>query len=216
MHLALLTISSPSIQPWMRPPCRGYVCTMSRDITIGAPGSVWVSGHSSAVSRRPTDFGEGWAMTLARLVVTASGSRADQWPRRPASMGLAPGGSTSSAGASMPRGRLGWSFARAGPGHARRTRPHRSGLRTGSRLVGKRIRDRGRFACLRHGFDVLNFAEIEALSFPENEPSIRVLLKLGFACEDTASRFGVELVRYKVDADSFWASSHARAGVTSG
>jgi ribosomal-protein-alanine N-acetyltransferase len=70
-------------------------------------------------------------------------------------------------------------------------------------------------ACLRHGFEVLDFTEIAALSFPENEPSIRVMLKLGFVFEDIVPRFGVELVRYKADADSFWASSHARAGVTS-
>ena len=36
-------------------------------------------------------------------------------------------------------------------------------------------------ACLRDGFEVLNFMEIAALAFPENEPSIRVMLKLGFA-----------------------------------
>lgn len=35
-------------------------------------------------------------------------------------------------------------------------------------------------ACLRNGFDVLNFTEIAALEFPENEPSIRVMRKLGF------------------------------------
>jgi [ribosomal protein S5]-alanine N-acetyltransferase len=69
-------------------------------------------------------------------------------------------------------------------------------------------------ACLRDGFEVLNFMEIAALAFPENEPSIRVMLKLGFAFEDIVPRFGVELVRYRVDADSFWASSHARLGTT--
>jgi len=70
-------------------------------------------------------------------------------------------------------------------------------------------------ACLRHGFEVLDFTEIVALAFPENEPSIHVMLKLGFVFEDIAPRFGVELVRYRVDADSFWASSHARLGATS-
>jgi ribosomal-protein-alanine N-acetyltransferase len=69
-------------------------------------------------------------------------------------------------------------------------------------------------ACVRHGFEVLNFAEIAALAFPENEPSIRVMLKLGFAFEDTVPRFGVELVRYRVDTELFWASSHARLGAT--
>jgi RimJ/RimL family protein N-acetyltransferase len=69
-------------------------------------------------------------------------------------------------------------------------------------------------ACLRHGFEVLDFTEIAALAFPENEPSIHVMLKLGFAFEDIVPRFGVELVRYRVDADSFWASSHARLGAT--
>jgi RimJ/RimL family protein N-acetyltransferase len=67
-------------------------------------------------------------------------------------------------------------------------------------------------ACLRHGFEFLNFAVIAALAFPENEPSIHVMLKLGFAFEDTALRFGAELVRYTVDADSFSGSSHARQG----
>jgi RimJ/RimL family protein N-acetyltransferase len=67
---------------------------------------------------------------------------------------------------------------------------------------------------VRHGFEVLNFAEIAALAFPENEPSIRVMLKLGFAFEDTVPRFGVELVRYRVDTELFWASSHARLGAT--
>jgi RimJ/RimL family protein N-acetyltransferase len=70
-------------------------------------------------------------------------------------------------------------------------------------------------ACLRHGFEVLDFTEIAALAFPENEPSIHVMLKLGFVFEDVVPRFGVELVRYKVNADSFWASSHARLGGTS-
>lgn len=64
-------------------------------------------------------------------------------------------------------------------------------------------------ACLRYGFEVLDFTEIEALAFPENEPSIHVMHKLGFLFEDVVSRFEVELVRYKVDAASFWASSHA-------
>jgi [ribosomal protein S5]-alanine N-acetyltransferase len=57
--------------------------------------------------------------------------------------------------------------------------------------------------CLRHGFEVLNFAEIAALAFLENEPSIHVMHKLGFAFEDIVARFGVELVRYKVNADYF-------------
>jgi RimJ/RimL family protein N-acetyltransferase len=70
-------------------------------------------------------------------------------------------------------------------------------------------------ACLRHGFEVLNFTEIAALAFPENEPSIHVMLKLGFAFDDTVLRFGAELVRYTVDADSFWGSSHARQGTDS-
>ena len=70
-------------------------------------------------------------------------------------------------------------------------------------------------ACLRHGFEGLDFTEIEALAFPENEPSIHVMLKLGFVFEDVVSRFGVELVRYRVKAESFWASSHARLGATS-
>jgi RimJ/RimL family protein N-acetyltransferase len=70
-------------------------------------------------------------------------------------------------------------------------------------------------ACLRHGFEVLDFTEIAALAFPENEPSIDVMLKLGFVFEGIVTRFEVELVRYKVDADSFWASSHARLGATS-
>jgi RimJ/RimL family protein N-acetyltransferase len=78
--------------------------------------------------------------------------------------------------------------------------------------VGKRIRDSAAAACLRHGFEFLNFAVIAALAFPENEPSIHVMLKLGFAFEDTALRFGAELVRYTVDADSFGGSSHARQG----
>jgi RimJ/RimL family protein N-acetyltransferase len=69
-------------------------------------------------------------------------------------------------------------------------------------------------ACLRHGFEVLDFTEIAALAFPENEPSIHVMLKLGFVFEDVVPRFGVELVRYRVNADSFWASSHARLGGT--
>jgi RimJ/RimL family protein N-acetyltransferase len=48
--------------------------------------------------------------------------------------------------------------------------------------------------CLRNGFEVLDFTEIAALAFPENEPSIRVMRKLGFVVEDivrlllTASR----------------------------
>jgi RimJ/RimL family protein N-acetyltransferase len=67
-------------------------------------------------------------------------------------------------------------------------------------------------ACLRHGFELLNFAEIAALVFTENEPSIRVMLKLGFAFEDIVPRFGVELARYRVDAHSFWGSSHALQG----
>jgi RimJ/RimL family protein N-acetyltransferase len=71
-------------------------------------------------------------------------------------------------------------------------------------------------ACLRHGFQVLNFAEVAALAFPENEPSIRVMGKLGFTFEDTVARFGVELVRYRVDADSFWGSSNARLGAVTG
>jgi len=41
------------------------------------------------------------------------------------------------------------------------------------------------------------------------------MLKLGFVFEDIVPRFGVELVRHKVNADSFWASSHARLGATS-
>jgi len=69
-------------------------------------------------------------------------------------------------------------------------------------------------ACLRHGFEILDFTEIAALAFRENEPSIHVMLKLGFVFEDVVPRFGVELVRYGVDADSFWASSHARQGAT--
>jgi RimJ/RimL family protein N-acetyltransferase len=67
-------------------------------------------------------------------------------------------------------------------------------------------------ACLRHGFEVLNFTEIVALSFPENGPSIHVMHKLGFVFEDIVARFGAELVRYRVDAVSFWSSSHARRG----
>ena len=70
-------------------------------------------------------------------------------------------------------------------------------------------------ACLRYGFEVLDFTEIVALAFPENEPSIHVMLKLGFVFGDVVPRFGVELVRYRVDADSFWASSDARPGATS-
>ena len=69
--------------------------------------------------------------------------------------------------------------------------------------------------CLRHGFEALNFTEIAALAFPDNESSIHVMLKLGFVFEDIVTRFEVDLVRYKVDADSFWASSHARVGETS-
>ena len=72
----------------------------------------------------------------------------------------------------------------------------------------------GAAACLRHGFEVLNFTEIVALAFPENEPSIHVMRKLGFVFEDIIARFGVELVRYRVDASSFWASTHARQGTT--
>jgi RimJ/RimL family protein N-acetyltransferase len=71
-------------------------------------------------------------------------------------------------------------------------------------------------ACLRHGFEVLDFTRIVALAFPENEQSIHVMHKLGFVFEDIAPRFGVELVRYRVNADSFWASSHARHGATTG
>jgi RimJ/RimL family protein N-acetyltransferase len=70
-------------------------------------------------------------------------------------------------------------------------------------------------ACLRHGFEDLHFKEITALAFPENEPSIRIMLRLGFIFNDIVPRFDVELVRYKVDADSFWASSHARLGAAS-
>jgi hypothetical protein len=36
--------------------------------------------------------------------------------------------------------------------------------------------------------------------------------KLGFVFEDIVPRFEVELVRYRVDADLFWASSHACLG----
>lgn len=39
-----------------------------------------------------------------------------------------------------------------------------------------------------HVFNVLNFAEIAALVFPENQPSIRVMLKLGFAVDDMGVR----------------------------
>jgi ribosomal-protein-alanine N-acetyltransferase len=74
---------------------------------------------------------------------------------------------------------------------------------------GKGFATEAAAACLRHGFEVLDFKKIAALSFPENEPSIHVMLKLGFVFEDIVPRFGVELVRYKVNADSFWASSHA-------
>jgi ribosomal-protein-alanine N-acetyltransferase len=70
-------------------------------------------------------------------------------------------------------------------------------------------------ACLRYGFEFLHFKEIAALVFPQNEPSIRIMLKLGFVFNDIVPRFDVELVRYKVDADSFWASSHARLGAAS-
>jgi ribosomal-protein-alanine N-acetyltransferase len=67
-------------------------------------------------------------------------------------------------------------------------------------------------ASLRHGFNVLSFGEVVALAFPDNEPSIRVMLKLGFASDGKTRRFGVELARYKVTAASFRASSHARIG----
>ena len=77
---------------------------------------------------------------------------------------------------------------------------------------GKGFATEAAAACLRNGFEVLDFTEIAALAFPENEPSIRVMRKLGFVFEDIVPRFGVELVRYRVDADLFWASSHARLG----
>ncbi|MDP9331623.1 MAG: GNAT family N-acetyltransferase [Actinomycetota bacterium] len=67
-------------------------------------------------------------------------------------------------------------------------------------------------ASLRHGFNVLSFGEVVALAFPDNEPSIRVMLKLGFAFDGTTRRLGVELARYGVTAASFRASSHARVG----
>jgi [ribosomal protein S5]-alanine N-acetyltransferase len=67
-------------------------------------------------------------------------------------------------------------------------------------------------ASLRHGFNVLGFGEVHGLAFPDNEPSIRVMLKLGFVFDGTTRRFGVELARYKVTAASFRASSHARIG----
>jgi RimJ/RimL family protein N-acetyltransferase len=79
---------------------------------------------------------------------------------------------------------------------------------------GRGFATEGAAACLRHGFEVLNFSEIVALAFPENEPSIHVMRKLGFVFEDIIARFGVELVRYRVDASSFWASTHARQGTT--
>jgi RimJ/RimL family protein N-acetyltransferase len=81
---------------------------------------------------------------------------------------------------------------------------------------GKGFATEGAAACLRHGFEVLDFTEIAALAFPENEPSIHVMRKLGFVFGDIVPRFGVELVRYRVDADLFWASSHARLGATGG
>jgi [ribosomal protein S5]-alanine N-acetyltransferase len=78
--------------------------------------------------------------------------------------------------------------------------------------VGKGFAAEAAAACLRHGFEFLHFTEIAALAFPENEPSVHVMHKLGFTFEDIVPRFGVELVRYRVDAESFWGSSHARQG----
>jgi RimJ/RimL family protein N-acetyltransferase len=77
---------------------------------------------------------------------------------------------------------------------------------------GRGVATEAAAACLRHGFEVLQFEEIMALAFPENEPSIRIMLKLGFVFNDIVPRFEVDLVRYKVDAHSFWVSSHARLG----
>jgi ribosomal-protein-alanine N-acetyltransferase len=69
-------------------------------------------------------------------------------------------------------------------------------------------------ACLRHGFDVLGIQEVDALAFRENEPSIRVMVKLGFTLEGATRRSGVDLLRYRVTADAFWACSNARLGMT--
>jgi RimJ/RimL family protein N-acetyltransferase len=77
---------------------------------------------------------------------------------------------------------------------------------------GKGLATEAAAACLRQGFEVLNFTEVAALSFPENESSIHVMLKLGFVFEASVTRFDVDLLRYKVNADSFWASTHARMG----
>jgi [ribosomal protein S5]-alanine N-acetyltransferase len=69
-------------------------------------------------------------------------------------------------------------------------------------------------ACLRYGFAALGVQDVVALAFRENEPSIRVMLKLGFAFDGTTRRFGADLLRYRVTPEAFRASPSTRPGMT--
>jgi RimJ/RimL family protein N-acetyltransferase len=45
-------------------------------------------------------------------------------------------------------------------------------------------------AVMAHGFDTLGLARIVGVTYPENEPSQRVLLKIGMRAEGEAVHYG--------------------------
>ena len=55
-------------------------------------------------------------------------------------------------------------------------------------------------ACLAVAFEQLGMAQVVALSYPENRPSVRVMQKIGMRDDGEFEAYGRRLVRYVSDA----------------